>query len=118
MKFPPHKLGHTLDIIATFVDDPKISGIESSEYDLSHHLLVQFDVAVLPEMHLYKMIKYRNIQNIDWNQFNQDIDSGLNITGTASFEEIITKYNEVVTRLLDDHAPHKSRKVKIVQDAP
>ena len=64
------------------------------------------------------MIKYRNIKNIDRNQFKQDIDSGLNISDTASFEKIITKYNEVVTRLLDDHAPQKSRKVRIVQDVP
>ena len=50
VKFPTHKLGHTLDIIATFVDDPKISGIECSEYDLSHHFLVEFDVAIVPEI--------------------------------------------------------------------
>ena len=62
-----------LDIIATFVDDLKIFGIESSEYDVSHHFLVEFDIAVVPEMQLYKMIKYRNIKNIDWNQFNQDV---------------------------------------------
>ena len=85
VKFPTHKLGHTLDIIATFVDDPKIACIESSEYDLSHHFLVEFDVAVVPQLQVYKMIKYRNI--IDWNQFNRDIDSGLNISDTASFED-------------------------------
>ena len=42
VKFPTHKLGHTLDIIATFVDERKISGIESSEYDQSHNFLVEF----------------------------------------------------------------------------
>ena len=51
VNFLTHKLGHTLDIIATFVDDPKISGIESTEYD---HFLVNIDV--VQEMRLYKMI--------------------------------------------------------------
>ena len=81
-------------------------------------IIFLLNLAVVSGMQLYKMIKYRNIKNIDWNQFNQDIYSGLNISDTAFFEEIITEYNEVVTRLLDDHAPHKSRKVKIVQDTP
>ena len=40
--FPTHKMGHTLDIIATFYDNPAISNISAEEYDISDHFLVDF----------------------------------------------------------------------------
>lgn len=45
---PTHIQGHTLDIIATFDDGPAITNIQVSEYDISHHFLVDFQVDVSP----------------------------------------------------------------------
>ena len=50
----PHKMGHTIDIIATFDNNPVISNLEANGYDVSHHFLVDFDVAIHPEIRAHK----------------------------------------------------------------
>ena len=50
----PHKMGHIIDIIATFDNNPVISNLEANVYDLSHHFLVDFDVAIHPKIRAQK----------------------------------------------------------------
>ena len=59
--FPTHIQGHTLDIVAPFGENPTISGIESSKYDISHHFLIDVCVAIKSELKLEKEISYRNL---------------------------------------------------------
>ena len=114
--FPTHIQGHTLDIIATFSDAPKISDIDSNLYDVSHHSLVTFNANVSLERRLEKQISYRNTKNIDLEKFNSEIN--FVVSSTTSFGENITQYNEKLLRVLDTHAPLKTRIVKIVPEAP
>ena len=107
-----------MDIIATFGDYPIITNIESTEYDLSHHFLVEFDVDVFPETQLYKLIKYRHTKKVNWDKFKKDIETGLTFSDTTPFEEGISEYKIVTSKVLDEHAPRKSRRVKVVNTAP
>ena len=113
--FPTHIQGHTLDIITTFGKNPIISNIESNEYDVSHHFLVDFQVAIVPEAKHVKEITYRKLK--DPEKFTKDVSKKLTIS-CHSFGENVRNYNEVLRGLLDDHAPVKSRKIKVVPDAP
>ena len=116
--FPTHIKGHTLDIIATFSDNPIILDIKSNEYDVSHHFLVDFNAAISPEKRLYKSISYRNTKDINWDQFNKDVSDKLLISSASSFENNVSNYSEILSGVLNDHAPLKSRTVKVVPDAP
>ena len=53
IKFPTHKLGHTLDIVVTLKDTAVMNTV-AVEYDLSHHFLVDFNITVAPEVRQYK----------------------------------------------------------------
>ena len=63
IKFPTHKLGHTLDIVVT-LKDTAVTNTVAVKYDLSHHFLVDFNITVAPEVRQYKTIYYRNIKTL------------------------------------------------------
>ena len=42
----------------------------------------------------------------------------LNISGTATLAHNAKSYNEVLSSVLNDHAPNKSKTIKIVPNAP
>ena len=114
---PTHKQGHTLDGIITFQNGPTISKIETNEYDLSHHFLVDFCVDVTVERKLEKEIRYRKLNDIDTEKLVEDITNSFAITDN-SFGENITSYNEAMRRITDEHAPVITKTIKVVPNAP
>ena len=80
VNFPTHKLGHTIDMIATFDNNPVISNLEANEYDVSHHFLIDFDVAIHPEIRKHKTIWYRNIKMINSEEFQQKVTEKLTVS--------------------------------------
>ena len=42
--FPTHVAGHTLGIIATLEGNSVISNMETNDFDISHHSLVEFEI--------------------------------------------------------------------------
>ena len=52
VKFPTHKHGHTLDIVATIAGSVNASGFVAHEYDIS---LVDFTIEIIPEIKTYKV---------------------------------------------------------------
>ena len=112
-----HRQGHTLDIVVTFGDNPIITNIESNEYDISHHSLVDFHAAIVPEVKHEKEITYRKWKDIDPEQFKKDVSEKTALT-SESFGENMRTYNKVLTEILEEHAPVKSRIIKVVPNAP
>ena len=116
---PTHKMGHTLDIVATFNMKPGITNIIVNEYeDISHHFLVDFTATCAPEVREYKVIKYRNIKAVDSEKFDCDVKKKLNISTAGTFGQKVKHYNEVMAETLEKHAPLKTKKIKIVPDTP
>ena len=60
---PTHKMGHTLDIVVTFTNNLIVTDIDVSEYDLSHHFLIDFKITCAPGTHVYKIVNYRNVKS-------------------------------------------------------
>ena len=117
IEFPTHKQGHTLDVIITFKDSPIISKIAANEFDVSHHFLVDFRVDVTTEIKLEKEIHYRKLKDIDADKFCEDIANSFSITDKP-FGEVITSYNEVMGKIIDEHAPVINKTTKIVPSVP
>ena len=115
--FPTHIQGHTLDVIVTFQDGPLIKNIISNEYDVSHHFLVDFDASIDLEKREENEIMYRKIKNIDPEVFKRDITEKILLT-EGSFGDNVNHYNRNMRKIIDKHAPLKSRKIKSVPEAP
>ena len=107
-----------LYIIATYNDNPSILNVTASEYEeISHHFLVDFTVNCVPVAKDYKTISVRDIKNIDPIKFDNDVkEKAWNIHGT--FGQKVKQYNDVLTNIMQEHAPLKKKKVKIIQSAP
>ena len=119
VRVPTHKMGHTLDIVATFTFNPTVTNIEAKEYDISHHFFVDFTVTCSPVIKEYKMIHYRNIKAIDDEEFTNTVNTLLNgLPREGTFGQKVKRYNEVLAEVLQKHAPLMSMKQKIVPNAP
>ena len=70
-----------------------------------------------PKTKEYKTIYYRNVKTINYERFNKDIGEKPNISESKSLSENINSYNEVLTRVLDKHAPLIKRTIKLVPNA-
>ena len=114
---PTHIQGHTLDIVATYDDAPVISDINVSKYDVSHHFLIDFTIAVIPHVAKHKVVTYRKLKNISADIFTNVITQ-LEVSASRTFEENIRHYNDTLSSVLNDQAPIKSRTIKIVPNAP
>jgi hypothetical protein len=117
VNFPTHKQGHTLDIVVTFGDNPIITSIVSNEYDLSHHFLIDFHAAIIPEAKQEKEITYRKLKNIDPETFINNVSEKMDLS-SESFGDNMRTYNKVLRETLDEHAPVKSKTIKVVPNAP
>ena len=116
---PTYRMGHTLDIVATFNKNPNITNVVVNEYDISHHFLVDFLVTLNPDKREYKTITYRNIKAVDCEKFSNEITQKWNeLLPLGSFGEKVTKYNNVLEKVLKEHAPQKTRTIKIVPESP
>ena len=97
VKEPTHIKGHTLDIVATFRNDPIVSGVEVNDYDISHHYLIDFMATCSPIVPDFKTIAYRNIKGVDAELFSTDINQRWNeILEGGSFGENMEEYNKIM----------------------
>ncbi len=70
---PTHIKGHTIDVIITRNDKSAVKEVLITQYNLSHHFLIDFVFsAELVESHT-KTITYRNIKKVNCKMFCNDI---------------------------------------------
>ena len=63
---PTHIRGHTLDVVITHNESPKIINIHVDNVEISDHYLVKFDIMnVVPNRKEMKEIHFRNFKRID-----------------------------------------------------
>ena len=62
---------------------------------------------------------YRNIRNIDHTKLSQDISKKKQAIGEVdSLKDKVEVYNEMLVKILDKHAPLKTKTVKLVPRSP
>ena len=115
---PTHVKGHTLDLVITSMHSIP-SDISVAEIDLSHHYLVDFKLKAEPNTYEQKLITYRSTKNVDLAKFTKDVEDQLNaLPPTDDLATKVSNYNSAMTKIVDDHTCLKTRKMKIVPDAP
>ena len=115
--FPTHIQGHTLDIIGTLGETPVVSQVEARENDVSHHYLIDFQLAVRPEAKEVKEVMCRNLKRVDMEKFMKEVSEKIQITETA-FGDNMRRYNTVIGEFVDMEAPLRRQSIKAVPSAP
>ena len=116
--FSTHKLGHTLDIVATTESKLFVSQFQAKENDVSDHFLIDFSLQFCPVIKEEREIVYRKLHEIDSEKFQSDIAENLCLNDDLAFGENINVYNDTLHTILDQHAPLRRKKIKIVEDSP
>lgn len=113
---PTHTRGHTLDLVIT--DSASINNLQVHDLGLSDHKLISVELPFLPTHSKPKrQICFRNIKNIDPDTLTLDLHH-LSSANLSSASESVTFYNNSLCRLLDLHAPIKTKTVSFVRSAP
>lgn len=113
---PTHSRGHTLDLVIT--DSVSINNLQVHDLGLSDHKLISMELPFLPPHSKPKrQISFRNIKNIDPDTLTLDLQH-LSSANLSSASESVTFYNNSLCRLLDLHAPIKTKTVSFVRSAP
>ena len=116
---PTHKMGHTLDVVATGEHGLHVSKFKVEEHnDVSHHFLIDFSLQFCPVEKVEKEIMYRRFRDMDSNKFVSDITENLHLSQDKSFGENVIEYNDTLRTIFNNHAPVKLKKVKMVEGSP
>ena len=110
--FPTHKLGHTLDPALARSDSPIISDIFPNNVLLSDHFMVCFNVLVSAPKTESKIVRYRNLKDVDFEQFKRESKEGYDNMPKGDMQCTVQNYNSVMQTLTDKYAPLISRKIR------
>ena len=115
---PTHILGHTIDIVITR-NDLNIENIVITKYDLSHHFMIDFVFHAQAKEIFSKSLTYRNVKGVNSEMFCNEVTTGLSMLPyTTSMADKVSNYNEVMSDVVNKHAPVKTKTIKVVPQAP
>ena len=119
VNFSTHKHGHTIDVIITS-NSLSIKNISAENLFLSDHFLLTSNIAFSKHDPEYKYISRRNFRNFDLDNFHTELTNCLQLTSfdDSSFKQSIDLYDSMCISVLNKHAPIKTKRVKIVPNAP
>ena len=116
---PTHRDGHTLDVVITRTEELEVSGLMVRDISVSDHFLLSFLIECKTLKSYYKTITYRSIKQVNREVFKNDLT---NIIEGISVEDdigkVVTEFDAAASKLMDEHAPKVTRKVKIVNSSP
>ena len=116
---PTHRLGHTLDAVITNTDKSFVSDLQITEFDLSDHFLVDFNLNLEVEYKEYNTITYRKVKAVNNESFCNEINYRKAIISNATnLQDKVNMYNQVLKEIVDTHAPKKTKTIKVVRKAP
>ena len=116
---PTHEKGHTLDVVITPNIEFYLGNINISKLDLSDHFLVDFNIICEPAERLSKTITYRSIKNADMEKFRREVKERLDVLPqTNNMLDRVHDYNTTLANLVEEHAPRKTKEIKVVPEAP
>ena len=111
---PTHHHGHTLDVLITRDTSASIGNVDVEDIGLcddkgtllQSHFAVTCDILLPAVSTKLKAVSYRQLKNIDTEQFKIDISSSDTLNNaTGSADEILERYSLGLTTLLNRHAP-------------
>ena len=116
---PTHIMGHTIDVVITKNSDSIIDNFTVTEYSISHHFMIDFTYKIEPKIVQTKTISYRSVKKLDSQKFSDDILISLSsLPNTNNLKDTIDNYNSAMQNIVDIHAPHQTKTIKLVPHAP
>ena len=112
-----HKGGHILDVVIG-TDNSNIISPSVNDVNLSDHYPITFDVEFSTDVSTHKVIQYRQLDGINAVNFSNDLSNCVSEIVLNDFNSAVNSYNSSLSSILDKHAPLKSKRIKIVHNAP
>ena len=111
INFPTHIAQHTLNL---FIDDKDNSNwMVIRSHQVSDHSFILCNLSIGKQLKNETEITYRKLKHVDPVSFGKDIEVSLNhlvMDGDPSIDIAVKEYSQIVTMLLDKHAPLKKKK--------
>ncbi len=114
---PTHEHGNTLDLIIT---NPQTS-LVSHKVDIqpSDHSIILMDMSLNKPPRKKRTITFRKIKNIDTNAFMKDVNEKIKeIHMDQDLDTLVESYNNVLSDVLDKHAPLETKEITEREDTP
>ena len=130
VNFATQHSGHTLDVVITSNriinnDSLTVGSTDKTLFPTCDHFPIAFNILNnLADMTTdnLKPISFRNLKNIDMEQFRTDLSTSLSNLqkngSTTSFSKMIEQYNNECLYLMDSHAPLLHKQIKDRPSAP
>jgi hypothetical protein len=118
---PTHKHGHILDLVITRSDDDIVDKVAIDDgIFLSDHFSVDCTLKISKPPLPTKEVTARKIREINTVELSRDIEESplCNLNAFDSVAELVVSYNDVLAKLLDKHAPLKTRTVTLHPQSP
>ena len=114
-----HESCRFLDLFITRKDCDFSLGLPVAEYYISDHSFVLCDLLVSkPDLEV-KDIKYRKYKAIELDAFSHDLsESELCNKSFSDLDELVSCYQDTLSRLIDKHAPEKSKRIVVRPKQP
>ena len=118
-----HKDGHTLDLVITRSDDDIVSNLSiDSPFVISDHAAIHFHLKLKKPVFDKKLVTFRKLSSIDFINFCSDVSNSslprLFAAPVPCLDDLIIQYNNVLSSILDIHAPVKTKTVTLRPAAP
>ena len=111
--FPTHKSQNTFDLVITHENVNIVSNFVQGEMT-SDHFAVLFYLHIPSRPKQEKIIRFRQVKDIDVSKFATDLQAALmplTFTSLCELSILVDGYNQAVASALDQHAPLKTKKV-------
>ena len=117
---PTHTHGHLLDLLLTRSSEAVISKLEMHPPIMSDHTPLTFSLVTRKPPPGKKLVSFRKLRNMDMDKFKMDIQHSSLLTDppTGSTDDLVQQYNDTLTRIIDEHAPLKTKYITDRENAP
>ena len=106
-----HNSGNMLDLLITRRGETEIEAIEVMDVDISDHYMITCKIKSRKPTVQRKVIQYRQLNKIDGKKYRMDIESSLITRDKQNVNQLVQRYNGVLSRILNEHAPVISKEI-------
>jgi hypothetical protein len=111
---PTHVKGHLLDLLITRANETPVYDIVVQGSTFSDHFPVTFKLPWKKPAAPQKTVTYRKLKDMDVDAFSSDLrESSLIKSAPDDLSALVQLYDSTLTKLLDKHAPAKSKRVTL-----
>ena len=111
VNFPTHKLNHHLDPFIDSISSPILTEVECG-FMLSDHNFVHALIKLTKPRAPKQEVTYRKLKNIDHSKMDQDLGDIVQQSThlhNPSPEELVSFYNDKLMKVMNQHAPLKTK---------